>query len=118
MLTNPALPATLIPFALDVLHKDTPERDFMRIVVEIVQQIRIESSLVTSESDGFASDSTQVTMGTAKKRRIKARREMPDRAEKRKDLDMRCLAVVKCLLERVTGVSPLLPCFNLPSARR
>ncbi|GAA5979389.1 hypothetical protein JCM10908_002905 [Rhodotorula pacifica] len=125
MLQHSLLPPVLIPMCLDVLLKGTSERDFMRIVVEIVQSLRRESHLVTSdselgeqeeddeteeseeESDGDLSgeDAEEARARRRAKGKGKARRksavQTPQQAARRKDLDLRCLFVVKALLERV-----------------
>ncbi|POY70728.1 hypothetical protein BMF94_6138 [Rhodotorula taiwanensis] len=122
MLQNPLLPPTLIPLCLDVLLKGTSERDFMRIVVEIVQSLRRDSHLVTSDSElGEQDEDDDIDGGAhagsdsdrdgepgdrdAAKKKASARRksavQTPQQAARRKDLDLRCLFVVKALLERV-----------------
>ncbi|GAA5857357.1 hypothetical protein JCM8547_002238 [Rhodosporidiobolus lusitaniae] len=130
MLQHSLLPPSLIPKCLDVLLKGTSERDFMRIVVEIVQVLRRESDLVTSDSDLGEPDEDEEEdeeesgeeseeegdeeMDEEERRRVKAMRKRkgkkggkgavekgPQEAERRKELDLRCLAVVKALLERV-----------------
>lgn len=125
MLQNPLLPPTLIPLCLDVLLKGTSERDFMRIVVEIVQSLRRDSHLVTSDSElGEQDEDDDIDGGAhagsdsdsdgepgdrdAAKKKASARRksavQTPQQAARRKDLDLRCLFVVKALLERVMSV--------------
>lgn len=129
MLQHSLLPPSLIPKCLDVLLKGTSERDFMRIVVEIVQSLRRDSHLVTSDSelDGQEDDegdededededdemhsgedeetrARRIAKGKGKARR-KSGVQNPQQAERRKELDLRCLFVVKALLERVMSVS-------------
>ncbi|BGP19048.1 hypothetical protein JCM10213_009242 [Rhodosporidiobolus nylandii] len=117
MLQHSLLPAALIPKCLDVLLKGTQnERDLMRIVVEIVQVLRRESDLVTSDSELGEPDETEDESdddagevsgedGPRQKGKGKDRRKSgvrgPQDAERRKELDLRCLFVVKALLERV-----------------
>ncbi|GAA5963743.1 hypothetical protein JCM3765_006835 [Sporobolomyces pararoseus] len=109
MLQHSSLPPTLIPQCLDVLLKGTSERDFMRIVVEIVQSLRRDSQLVTSDSEMSdhedeedSSSEDEADERTGEKRKQKRRRSLgPEQLEKRKELDLRCLIVVKALLERV-----------------
>ncbi|KAK4702820.1 condensin complex subunit 3, partial [Phenoliferia sp. Uapishka_3] len=113
MLGFSALPTSLIPRCLDVLSKGTSERDFMRIVVEIIQVLRADSSLVTSESEGADSDAeTQASdddaNGGGGRRRKKGKGRTPvergeGHTERRKELDLRCLSVTRALLERVMG---------------
>lgn len=129
MLQHSLLPPVLIPMCLDVLLKGTSERDFMRIVVEIVQSLRRESHLVTSDSElgeqdedddteagdeedegegDFGGDDAQARARRQARGKGKARRksavQTPQQAARRKDLDLRCLFVVKALLERVMSV--------------
>lgn len=120
MLQHSLLPPSLIPLCLDVLLKGTSERDFMRIVVEIVQSLRRESHLVTSDSelgegddddDDLDEDSEDGNDGdeaaqirSKRKNRRKSAVQTPQQAARRKDLDLRCLFVVKALLERVMSV--------------
>jgi condensin complex subunit 3 len=131
MLQHSLLPPVLIPMCLDVLLKGTSERDFMRIVVEIVQSLRRESHLVTSDSElgeqdeddesdkeeedeaaesetDLSEEDAEVRARRRAKGKGKARRksavQTPQQAARRKDLDLRCLFVVKALLERVMSV--------------
>ncbi|GAA6000576.1 hypothetical protein JCM10207_004558 [Rhodosporidiobolus poonsookiae] len=113
MLQHSSLPPSLIPKCLDVLLKGTSERDFMRIVVEIVQSLRRDSHLVTSDSELGEQDEDEDSDDDAEldeqereeRRQAKRRRKSgirgPQDAERRKELDLRCLFVVKALLERV-----------------
>ncbi|KAL8290386.1 hypothetical protein RQP46_002644 [Phenoliferia psychrophenolica] len=118
MLGFSLLPPTLIPKCLDVLSKGTSERDFLRIVVEIVQVLRADSALITSESEGDLSDAeTQVggddddgasEAGGRRRNKGKGKAKVPaprgeGHVERRKDLDLRCLGVIRALLERVMG---------------
>ncbi|BGP22271.1 condensin complex subunit 3 [Rhodotorula toruloides] len=118
MLQHSLLPPSLIPKCLDVLLKGTSERDFMRIVVETVQSLRNDSHLVTDDSelgeqsDDSSDDSEELEYeGDAEERAARRRLKQakkgkravqePQQAERRKELDLRCLFVVKALLERV-----------------
>lgn len=109
MLSHSSLPAGLIPRCLDVLLKGTSERDFMRIVVEIVQELRAESTLITSD-EGEQADDEELDEFEARKEAAKGKRAVvrgasPSYFGKRKELDLRCLLVVRAMLERVMGVS-------------
>lgn len=121
MLQHSLLPPSLIPKCLDVLLKGTSERDFMRIVVETVQSLRNDSHLVTDDSelgeqsDDSSDDSDELEYeGDAEERAARRRLKQakkgkravqePQQAERRKELDLRCLFVVKALLERVMSV--------------
>ncbi|GAA5928774.1 hypothetical protein JCM3775_004631 [Rhodotorula graminis] len=116
MLQHSLLPPSLIPKCLDVLLKGTSERDFMRIVVEIVQSLRADSQLVTSDSELGEQDDSDSSSSSEEsededeggprarkkaKGKGKAKVQAPQQAERRKELDLRCLLVVRALLERV-----------------
>lgn len=109
MLSHPSLPNSLIPRCLDVLLKETSEREFMRIVVEIVQQLRDASTLITSD-EGEQADDEEPEEFAARKEQAKGKRAEARGASstyfgRRKELDLKCLLVVRSMLERVTGVS-------------
>lgn len=116
MLQHSLLPPSLIPKCLDVLLKGTSERDFMRIVVEIVQSLRRDSHLVTSDSElgepddddsssSSEEDDEDVPEGRARRKdKGKGKAKAPQQIERRKELDLRCLLVVRALLERVMSV--------------
>lgn len=118
MLSHFSLPPSLVPKCLDVLLRvNTSDKEFMRIVVEIVQSLRAESQLMTSdeehvrrmneEDDDEEDLEDEDAMARARRKadkRMNAPKE-PAQVERRRELDLRCLIVVKALLERVTGVS-------------
>lgn len=133
MLQHSLLPPSLIPKCLDVLLKGTSERDFMRIVVETVQSLRNDSHLVTDDSelgeqsDDSSDDSDELEYeGDAEERAARRRLKQakkgkravqePQQAERRKELDLRCLFVVKALLERVMSVRSNTPSEALTAA--
>ncbi|KAK4056299.1 chromosome condensation complex Condensin, subunit G [Microbotryomycetes sp. JL221] len=109
MLSHFMLPASLVSICLDVLLKvTTSEKEFMRVVVEIVQSLRADSQLMTSEDERTrnADDDEDEDAETYQARRKKAMKERAIemvKSERRRELDLRCLAIVKALLERVTG---------------
>ncbi|KAK4049423.1 chromosome condensation complex Condensin, subunit G [Microbotryomycetes sp. JL201] len=111
MLSHIMLPASLIPTCLDVLLKvTTSEKELMRIVVEIVQSLRADSQLMTSEdertrqtSNAEDDDEDEETFRARRNKQLKSRAIEMVRSERRRELDLRCLTVVKALLERVTG---------------
>lgn len=118
MLSHFSLPPSLVPKCLDVLLRvNTSEKEFMRIVVEIVQSLRAESQLMTSEDeharqlhdDDEDDDDVDQAEAASRARRKAAKRAAVSREpallERRRELDLRCLLVVKALLERVMGVS-------------
>lgn len=119
MLSSSALPSALIPTCLDVLLKGTSERDFLRIVVEIVQGLRADSAVVTSDDEAMLSEDEEEEeeedanakgkgKGKAKARGAVVVERGEERERRRKTLDLRCLAMVRCLLERVMGVRSLI----------
>lgn len=108
LLSHPLLPLPLVPHCLDVILKGgIAERDFVRIVVEIVHVLRNDSRLVTSESEGGGDDEEEEDNG----REGRGRERGPKHAERRKELDLKCLGVTKAMLERVVGVSTVLLSF-------
>ena len=123
LLSHPLLPPSLIPHTLDVLRKGTEERDFLRIVVEIIQGLRNDSLLVSDdeeedEEDEAGTQETQEGTQGRKGRKMKGGGEGREgeseerRVERRKELDLRCLGIVQALLERVMGVRSSL--FSAP----
>ncbi|KAJ7510357.1 nuclear condensing complex subunit [Mycena galericulata] len=116
MLTQPALPLNLIPSCLDVLRKLSPnERDLIRVVVEIVQDLRDPGD---EEEDVGAADQTQDTIvfdndadtsfgsenTAASKKPVKTREDMsPEEQRHADETDLRCLSLVTGMLERVDG---------------
>ncbi|KAJ7701145.1 nuclear condensing complex subunit [Mycena rosella] len=98
VLAHPQLPPGLIERGLDVLKEIMPnERELIRVVVEIVMDLR-----EPEEEDEPDHDTTQSTIRSL--RRAKGREEMSPAEAARADLtDMRCLALCVSMLERVHG---------------
>ena len=123
MLTDPTLPKSLIGSCMDVLLKlSLGERDFMRVVVEIVQNVREDANATRASQEPEASEAEteedELDMETATPEQIaeEQRRKLEKAAKKiqnrgfdpaRKDVYLRCLALVHELLERVAGVRRL-----------
>ncbi|KAJ6451646.1 nuclear condensing complex subunit [Mycena sanguinolenta] len=114
MLAHPQLPPGLIERCLDVLKEIMPdERELIRVVVEIVMDLREpeeeEQEQMNDVSISLPSchDTTQSDVTIRKERslrRTKARENMTPEEAVRSDLtDMRCLALVVSMLERVHG---------------
>jgi condensin complex subunit 3 len=123
LVSDPLLPHSLIPGCLEVLSKlSTGERDFMRVIVELVQELRCnldtDPNFTTSknvdgapdgEEDGDDDDSepdegageASFRKGKDGKLQVTTFTLNPANA----DLDSRCLEIVRSLLERVSGVS-------------
>lgn len=132
MISDARLPAELVPMSMDVLLKlSSGERDFMRVIVEVVQNVREDAvasgraqSAFPSEQEGEEQedededddDDDGLDLETATPEGIAAahRRKMERSAKKvlgstldpeKKDTYLRCLDLVRALLERVAGVS-------------
>ncbi|KAJ7917694.1 nuclear condensing complex subunit [Mycena leptocephala] len=111
MLAHPQLPPGLIERCLDVLKEIMPtERELIRVVVEIVMDLREyehedEEPEANDHADMTQSDVTQSTIRKERSlRRVKERHEMTAEEGVRADLtDLRCLALVNSMLERVHG---------------
>ena len=120
MVSDPQLPSMLISRCMDVLLKlSSHERDFMRVVVEIVQNIREDSTNTSKADDSDESDDNEeeedLDLDTAtaeeiaadqKKRRERSAKKIQNQQldPEKKDTYLRCLALVRALLERVAGV--------------
>lgn len=108
MLSTVLLPPALIPSTLNVLLRGTSPRDFLLITVEIVQTLRSESSL-SDEEEGSSDEEDGVEAmlrGTPRKLGTKDRgeKQLVDDGGRRRESDLRCLSIVRALLERVMGV--------------
>ncbi|KAL0578384.1 chromosome condensation complex Condensin, subunit G [Marasmius crinis-equi] len=106
MLAHPHLPPGLIERCLDVLHKIVPsDRELIRIVVEIIIELRDDDEAIEDDNDGARSDTTQST-GTLRRerslKRIKELQKMSPEEKIQADLtDLRCLGLCIGMLERV-----------------
>lgn len=128
MISDARLPADLVPMSMDVLLKlSSGEKDFMRVIVEVVQNVRedatasgrAESALPSEQEDEEEDDDDDdddLDLDTATPDDIAEayRRKMEKSAKKvqnqrldpeKKDTYLRCLDLVRALLERVGGVS-------------
>ncbi|KAJ7669544.1 nuclear condensing complex subunit [Mycena polygramma] len=109
MLAHPQLPPGLIERCLDVLKEIMPtERELIRVVVEIVMDLREPEEEETEMNDQQDITQSDVTQSTIRKERslrwAKERDEMTAEEGVRADLtDLRCLALVISMLERVHG---------------
>jgi condensin complex subunit 3 len=115
MLAHPHLPPGLIERCLDVLKEIMPtERELIRVVVEVVVDLREgegegEGEGEPEEEGGDTTQSTIRSLRRAKSKESmgqrKERHEMTPEEAARADLtEMRCLALVVSMLERVHGV--------------
>jgi len=109
MLVNNFLPDKLALLALDVLRElSEGERDFIRIVVEVIQEIRVPGDEDDDEQTRQDPDASleMDTPSVARTPRPKPREEMTEQERDRQDrLDMRCLCLCEGVLERVNEVS-------------
>ncbi|KAJ7671638.1 nuclear condensing complex subunit [Mycena polygramma] len=115
MLTRPTLPVVLVPRCLDVLRQlSSDERDLIRVVVEIVQDLRepgdeeedpaANQSQDTIDPDAAADTSFGSDDTAAPKRPPRVREDMSPEEQSRLDMiDMRCLSLCIGMLERVNG---------------
>ncbi|KAJ7086065.1 nuclear condensing complex subunit [Mycena belliarum] len=115
MLTRPTLPLKLVPRCLDVLRKvsHNNERDLIRVVVEIIQDLRVpgdeeddadaaNQSQDTITLDGDADTSFDSETPVVPKKPVRTREEMsPDERRNVDMIDMRCLTLCIGMLERV-----------------
>ncbi|EFP74365.2 hypothetical protein PGT21_033556 [Puccinia graminis f. sp. tritici] len=121
LVSDPLLPHSLIPGCLEVLSKlSTGERDFMRVIVELVQELRCnldtDPNFTTSKNVDGAPDGQEddddddsepdegageasFRKGKDGKLQVTTFTLNPANA----DLDSRCLEIVRSLLERVSG---------------
>ncbi|KAK0494637.1 nuclear condensing complex subunit [Armillaria luteobubalina] len=106
MLAHPELPPGLIEPCLDVLKEISPsERELIRVIVEIVVDLRDDDDDEIAEGDISRSDMTLTTIRKEVSMRRTRNLESMSVEEKREaDLtDMRCLTLCIGMLERVHG---------------
>ncbi|KAJ6624265.1 nuclear condensing complex subunit [Mycena sp. CBHHK59/15] len=131
MLAHPQLPPGLIERCLDVLKEIMPtERELIRVVVEIVMDLREDDEPEMNEVQDNDTTQSDVTQSTIRKersiRRAMERHEMSAADAIKADLtDMRCLALCISMLERVHGnfednstLEGILADLIIPSVRR
>ncbi|KAJ3774574.1 nuclear condensing complex subunit [Lentinula raphanica] len=108
MLAHPHLPPGLIEYCLDVLSKILPsERELIRIVVEIIIELRDDDDVEAAIDDNFDGSRSDITQSSRKERsmrRTKNRDDMTAEEQQESDLiDIRCLVLCIGMLERVNG---------------
>lgn len=107
MISQEALPDSLVTRCLDVLRTLSPsERDLIRLVVEVVQELRDPSPAEEVEN---AEDETETTFGTPKPARTVKKKPSvedlsPEEQQRKDEMDLRCLDLCIGVLERVNGV--------------
>jgi hypothetical protein len=126
VIAEPSLPGSIIPVTLDVLRRLADnERDLTRVVVEIIHDIRdgdeVEDALDGIVGGGGSVDSDEVesqagdalgnALGRMKLGKDKAKASDPATAEEEEEAafakavaDVRCLHILRALLERISGV--------------
>ncbi|KAF4618520.1 hypothetical protein D9613_009993 [Agrocybe pediades] len=109
MLAHPQLPPGLIDRCLDVLKEIMPsERDLIRVIVEIVVELR-EGDEDAENADDAAIDDNQSDVSQSTSRKEKASRKKdrqdlsPEERIKADITDIRCLMLCIAMLERVNG---------------
>ncbi|KAH0581314.1 hypothetical protein H2248_012409 [Termitomyces sp. 'cryptogamus'] len=108
MVAHPELPPGLINPCLDVLKEILPtERELIRVVVEIIVDLREDDQDINDIETGLLGDPdmTQTTITKDKSsRRVKPREDMSLDERLEADItDMRCLLLCIGMLERVDG---------------
>ena len=114
MLGDAGLAEPLVAPCLDVLRVlSASERDLIRVVVEIVHDVRdpadaadaddVEAELLAAEDDDEEEDEETVAAKKAAKERKKLEEMSPEEHERVLNLDLRSLTLVIGMLERVNG---------------
>ncbi|KAJ9476701.1 Condensin complex subunit 3 [Pseudozyma hubeiensis] len=105
MISDIELPEDLVPGCLDVLLKLTTQKDFMRIIVEIVLDLGDEDDAEALEIDESGVDDTMSIDGTplARKKPRKSLKVKETSAQDALVTEHRCLTIVRAMLERVVG---------------
>ncbi|PWN53081.1 ARM repeat-containing protein [Violaceomyces palustris] len=105
MISNPLLPEDLIPSCLDVLLKlSNGQRDFMRMIVEIVQELEGGDGDVSSEKQSTVGDFDEEDEDRLEARAAeKALEPKPEPTPMEAALESRRLTIVRAMLERVIG---------------
>jgi len=114
MISHPLLPLSLVPSCFDILSKlASNEKDFLRVVVEIVQELREDANVAgitratgEIEEDEGSDDEAEIEAALREpmedSRKIKFADQ--DLEEDKTEVHLRCLCIVQALLERVVGV--------------
>ncbi|PSR90834.1 hypothetical protein PHLCEN_2v4803 [Hermanssonia centrifuga] len=111
MISQDILPEGLVSRCLDVMRELSPsERDLIRVVVEVVHELRDPSDEDEPVRDTSGADDAETTIGetpmTARTVRVgpKPATEMSPEERARADaIDLRCLSLCIGMLERVNG---------------
>ncbi|SPO20133.1 related to Condensin complex subunit 3 [Ustilago trichophora] len=108
MISDVELPEDLVPTCLDVLLKlSNGQRDFMRMIVEIVQVLGGEDEDETLGYDDDEADDTMSVEGTPlarkKPRKSIKNKEVSSPSQDALAIEHRRLTIVRAMLERVVG---------------
>ncbi|KAF9234461.1 nuclear condensing complex subunit [Melanogaster broomeanus] len=112
MISQEALPESLVARYLDVLRQLSPsERDLIRVVVEVVHELRdsgeVEEEVekdAAGEGEAPSFSGTPSATATAAPKPPKPPKELSPEDQARVDaVDLRCLSLRVCMLERVNG---------------
>ncbi|KAK0554460.1 chromosome condensation complex Condensin, subunit G [Tilletia horrida] len=102
MISHPLLPAEIVPRAMDVLRKlSAGEKDFMRIIVEIVQDDEDDDG-VEEDADGEEWSPRKATR-RLELEKIRKEKSTAEEQARRATMDARRLLIVRSMLERVIG---------------
>jgi condensin complex subunit 3 len=108
MILQEALPDSLVTRCLDVLRKLSPnERDLIRLVVEVVQELRdppLDDEDAVPEADAETTFETPRTVKTVRLEKKKDEDMTPEEIARKDVMDLRCLDLCIGMLERVMGV--------------
>ncbi|KAF7327450.1 Peptidase A1 domain-containing protein [Mycena kentingensis (nom. inval.)] len=101
---NPSLPLELLPQCLDVMRKLHSERDLLRIIVEVVNDLRDDEVEEEEDEDGNQSLDSIDPSQQPTPRKKPARQDLPPEQRRIADeRDLRCLRLCIALLERLDG---------------
>ncbi|CAD6966810.1 unnamed protein product [Tilletia controversa] len=105
MISHPLLPAGIVPRAMDVLRKlSGGERDFMRIIVEIVQDdAEDDDDGVEEDEDGEEWSPKKARARRVELERLQREKSSAEEQARRATMDARRLLIVRSMLERVIG---------------
>ncbi|KAL1410056.1 chromosome condensation complex Condensin, subunit G [Vanrija albida] len=101
MISQGSLPETLIPRCMDVLSKITDgERDLIRLIVDVVTELRVGDGDVETQEPATPSRST---IGSPSRPTRAPVNDDPEARRREALIDYRCLLICTSLLERVNS---------------
>ncbi|TIB14601.1 hypothetical protein E3P89_00914 [Wallemia ichthyophaga] len=124
LLSSPTLPEQLVPIALDILAKlSASERDFLLLSVELISELR-DLRIAEEDEEDEVGDGASTIATPAKPRPATARILNDAELAHNGELDLRSLAVVIGMLERVnsslienSALGGILPDLVIPSVK-